>query len=443
MKGKTGLKRHAKPIACGLGLLFVLGCSEPDFILPGERYELRGNEPLSHDRVENVVAAHDPGAAVSAADWTHINGTPSHVIAHPALDSSLSLQWSQSIGQGNGKRHRITATPVLANGVLYTLDSRSTVTAISTSGATLWSRNLTPAADAPDDASGGGISVSGGLVFVTTAFGELTVLNTDSGAVVWTQDFESAATAAPTVLGDTVYAVTQNEMGWALDVGSGQILWQVLGASSSTGLTGGSAPAVSGDQVIFPFSSGQMVAADRSSGGVRWSASVAGERIGRAFSRISDLTGDPIVSGGVVYAGNHAGSVAAFDEQTGLALWTSNFGAAGSIWLSGNSVFLVSDENQLVRLDASTGQPVWAVELPFFTREKFSRRKTAFAHYGPVLAGGRLFVPSDEGFMRIFDPESGAGLGTVSLPSGAASNPIVAGGALYIVTENGQLHAFR
>ena len=66
-----------------------------------------------------------------------------------------------------------------------------------------------------------------------------------------------------------------------------------------------------------------------------------------------------------------------------------------------------------------------------------------FANYGPVLAGGRLIVPSSDGTLRQFDPVSGALLAEMPLPGGAASNPVVAGGVLYLMTGDGQLAAFR
>ena len=65
------------------------------------------------------------------------------------------------------------------------------------------------------------------------------------------------------------------------------------------------------------------------------------------------------------------------------------------------------------------------------------------AHFGPVLAGGRLIVASSDGLIRAFDPASGALAGSVELPGGAASAPAVAGGVLYVVTKDGKLRAFR
>ncbi|MEO8532087.1 MAG: PQQ-binding-like beta-propeller repeat protein, partial [Deltaproteobacteria bacterium] len=70
-------------------------------------------------------------------------------------------------------------------------------------------------------------------------------------------------------------------------------------------------------------------------------------------------------------------------------------------------------------------------------------RKEVYAHYGPILAGGRLLVASNDGVLRMFSPESGALIGQTELPGGAASNPVIVGGTLYVVNQNGQLLAYR
>ena len=257
------------------------------------------------------------------------------------------------------------------------------------------------------------------------------------------QDLQSAATGAPTVSNGVVHVVTRNALGWAVDAETGRILWQVLGAPSESGLAGGPSPAIAGQLVVFPLSSGQMIAAVSGPGTQAWAASVAGERPERAFSRISDLSGDPVAVGNVIYAGNHSGRAAAFDAATGQPIWRADEGAMSPVWVAGGSVFLISDENRLVRLDAATGETIWAEELPFFTRERLTRRKSVFSHFGPVLAGGRLLVASDDGQLREFDPVTGSLIATTPLPRGAARNPVVAGGTLYLVTEDGTLHAFR
>lgn len=437
----------AKSLAASLVAVLVLAaCGEQEVILPGERLDPRAGTAGALSEAGNAVNRSVPLALPAVtlnADWSQRNGNPSHNIAHPALDSALQRAWSVDIGEGNGRKHRITADPVVAAGRVFTLDSRARVTAVSTAGTTLWTRDLTPPADRADDASGGGLAATAETVFVTTAFGELTALDAATGNPIWTQDFDAAASGAPAVSDGVVYVVTRNAIGWAVDARTGRILWQVLGAPGDSGLQGGPSPAVAGSLVVFPFSSGQMVAAVAGPGTQAWAASVAGQRQGRAFSRISDLSGDPVYDGDSIFAGSHSGRAAAFDAVTGQTRWQADHGAMSPVWVAGGSLFLISDENRLVRIGADTGETIWAMDLPFFTRERLSRRKATFAHYGPVLAGGRLLVPSDDGVLRQFDPVSGDLISAIELPAPAARNPVVAGGTLYLVTANGQLHAFR
>ena len=86
---------------------------------------------------------------------------------------------------------------------------------------------------------------------------------------------------------------------------------------------------------------------------------------------------------------------------------------------------------------------LWAATLPLFKVEKVKNHKGVYAHYGPVLAGGRLIVASSDALLRQVNPASGQLISATELSSAATSNPVVAGRTLYIVTADGQLHAFR
>ena len=437
-------------VSAGLWALAVVGllaaCQPKEEILQGERLDLRA--PLDGTAAPavatNATAAIRLPAQVTNSEWTHRNGTAQHRITHPALGTSLAPLWTASIGQAEGRRHRITADPVVAGGRVFALDSRSTVSGFATNGTALWTRDLTPAGDNADDASGGGLAYGGGRVFVTTGFGKLAALDPATGAVIWIQQFDAPVTGAPTVEGDLVYVVAQNSTAWAVETGTGRVRWQSTGTPTiAGGLVGGPGPALTDRLVILPFPSGEVKAALKSSGLDIWTDYVAGQRLGRAYAALPDITGDPVIVGDVIYVGNQSGRVAAIDANSGARIWTANEGAYSPVWPVDNALFLISDQGKLVRLDAGSGATVWSVALPYFKADKAKKYRDVFAHYGPVLAGGRLIVASDDQMIRQFDPASGALLGTVALPGGAATNPVVAGGVLYVVTTDGKLHAFR
>ncbi|WP_372887706.1 PQQ-binding-like beta-propeller repeat protein [Shimia sp.] len=423
------------------GVALLAACGNDDVILQGQREDLRGGESLA--AFENQTRAiRLPGTSRNSS-WTHRPGSPGYRTANAALAASPTLAWSSKIGAGNSRRQRITADPVVAENRVFTMDAAGTLSATSTAGAAIWSRNLTPPRDNPKDASGGGLAYHGGKLFVTTGFGRLEAVDPATGATLWEQRLGAIGSGSPVVYGNLVYLVSGDERGWAIDTETGKVAWQVNSVPSVANVQSPAAPAVNDRLVIFPFGSGEVQTTFRRGGLRLWEAGVAGERLGRAVNKVGDISGDPVISGTSVYVANHSGRLVALDLETGDRKWTAQEGALSPVWPVGGSVFLVSDRNQLVRLDAGDGAPVWAVDLPYFVKDKPKKQSSVYAHYGPILAGDRLVVASSDGLLRSFDPASGALLYSAEIPGGASSNPVVAGGVLYVVGGDGQLHAFR
>ena len=440
------------------GLIVALGllaACEKEVILPGERFPVRTpledsipveGEPLpvaGPEQPENQVRAIGLPAMVSNADWTQRGGNATHDSPHGRLSGAPQLLWAADIGTGNGRRNRITAAPVVVGGVVFAMDALARVTAVAVSGGVLWQADLTAAFDRGGAQSGGGLAVQGGRVYATTGYGEVVALDVASGGVVWRQRMGSPAAGAPGVSGARVYTMSADGTAWALDTASGRVVWTLPAAENVLASDTGAAPAVAGGTVIFPFAAGVMIAAASDTGTSLWQSAITGNRLGRAFANSGDITGDPVVSGGVVYVGTAAGRMGAFREDTGEKIWTAEEGALNPPLVTGGSVFVVSDDGALVRLDAGTGARIWATGLPGFTERKPKNFLGIHAHFGPVLAGGRVVTVSSDGVMRLFDAASGAVVGQASIPGGAATDPALAGGMMFVVTGNGQLLAFR
>ena len=439
----------------GLLAVFTLAACEKDVILQGTRFPVRApladSVPLDGqpspvappDQPENRAQPITLPGMVANAEWAQRGGNALHAGPHGRLSAAPQLVWSANIGAGSSKRNRLTAAPVVAGGRVFTMDALSTVTATATNGGTLWQQDLTASFDTGGGQSGGGLAAGGGRVFATTGFGEVVALDPASGAVIWRQRLDSPAAGAPAIAGDTVYVASADGTGWGIAASSGKVLWHLGGAADNISMAGGAAPAVDGGRVIFPFSSGLLMAAATDTGGSLWTSAVSGTRLGRAYANIGDITGDPVVAGGVVYAGTEGGRTGAYDLATGARLWTANEGALNPPLVVGGSVFVVNDEARLVRLDAGTGAVIWAVQMPYFVKDKPTRISGIFAHYGPVLAGGHVVVASSDGLLRLFNATDGSLAGSVAIPGGAASAPALAGGMLFVVTAKGQLVAFR
>lgn len=428
--------------AATLALLAAVAGCERLVILEGERLDIRAPWGGGAEVVNRAVPITLP-AAQTNADWTHRQGQAGRRPAHPALSAAPQLAWSAAIGDGDTRRERLTTDPVVAGGRIFTLDSRARVQATSTNGEVIWSRDLTPEWGQRSVASGGGLAVDGGRLYVTSAYGFLSALDAATGAEIWTHRFDAPAKGAPMISGGRVYVSVSDSTLWSLDAANGRVQWTLRGSPSLTVMARGPVPAISGDLVLFPTQAGEIEAVRRNSSAVAWNSVVTGRRTGAAYSTISAITGDPVVDGNRVYAANHSGQLVALNVADGSPIWTAREAAYAPVWPVGGSVFLVSDENRLLRLDARSGQPIWAVQLPLYTTDRPRNRGEIFPQHGPVLAGGRLWVASGDGVLRGYDPVSGALVHDVAIPGGAASGPVVAGGTLYVLARDGRLHAFR
>jgi len=435
--GRAGLS-----LLVGSAFLLLSACAEKEVILPGEREDVRatGEEQASAANISSPIRLPSQRAN---RDWAQSFGTPGYRIAHPALRKAPQRIWSVSIGSGNARRARITADPVVAGGMIYTLDSGARVSGVTPAGALAWSTDLIPPNDEEGQATGGGMGYDGGTLYVSSGFGLLSALDARTGVIRWQQRLEATGSGQPLVQNGLIYLVAGDDTGWAIDTKTGRVAWQVEATHSVANVLGAPAPAIAGDLVVFAFGSGDLVATFRRGGLRRWSASVAGERTGVARSQIGDITGSPVVAGKTVYVGNHSGRTVAFQTDLGERVWTAEEGALGPVWPVGGSLFLVSDSGHLVRLNATDGSTVWAVDLPGFVKDKPRKRGPSYAQFGPIVAGGRVIVPSGDGVIRFFIPEDGALNASIPIPGGAATGPVVAGNTLYVVGADGQLHAFR
>lgn len=442
-------------LVTGVGLLALLAaCGNKEVILSGERFPVRADleasipvegqpAPTAPAPAENQSVAISLGPQ-TGGDWTHRAGNALHLMPHAALSSTPRLVWSARVGAGSSRKNRIAAAPVVADGRIFTIDAGTGVTATSTAGATLWTTDLAASFDRGGGESAGGLATAGNRVFATTGYGELVALDAGTGAVLWRQRVDSPISGAPATDGSAVYVSARDGSAWAVDAADGKVIWQVVGTPGKAAYVGTAAPTIGDRAVIFPSSGGDLMAVLKIGGGTRiWQASLAGKRLGRAYALTPDVTGDAVIAGKTLYAGSGSGRTVAMSASSGERIWSAGEGALGPVAVAGGSIFLVNDEARLVRLDAATGAPIWSVEMPYFTNDKIKRRKGIYAHYGPVMAGGRIIVVSSDGLLRAFDPTDGTLTYTAEIPGGAAAQPAVAGGTLYVVGTNGQLHAFR
>ena len=443
MSGKALTRRSALVLPLALG-----GCSlwdkwfgENKKPLPGKREPVLGaTHGLSVDESAGKVVL--PQAVRNAA-WPQAGGNPAHLMGHLAANERLAQAWTADIGSGGGYRQKIMAQPVVAEGVVYTMDSNAVVSAFDlATGRRRW-RLDTRAKDDDSTNIGGGLAVDQGILYAVNGLAELVAIDAVSGAIKWRTVLGAPARSAPTVAEGRLFVTTIEDRLLARATDDGRELWTHQATNAVTAVLGQPAPAYADGLVVAGFGSGELVCLRAESGNVVWSDNL-GAAGGRAASvaDFSSIRGLPVISNGRVFATGTGGLTLSLDLPTGRRLWEREVASVASPWVAGDWVFLVSLEQQIAALNANDGRVAWITDLPRW--EDPEKQKDSFTWFSPVMVEDRIVVAGTSEEALSISPYTGDILGRQKLSGQSAPvGPIVADGTLLLVSEDARLLALR
>lgn len=417
-----------------------LGSSEPP-PLPGERISILALEQsLEPDEGVADITVRLP-APYQNPNWPQSGGNASNAMQHLTLDGPLDEVWRASIGEGSDDENRLTAKPVIADGRVFTMDTKSHVRAFSQeTGKELWVVNLTPPSE-ESGTIGGGLSLEYGRLFATTSYGEVYALDPASGGMYWKKDLGVPMRAAPTVAENMVFAVTFDSRLFALDVLTGEIKWDFEGGVEVTGLLGAASPAVENGIVVVPFSTGELYALRADNGEQAWNDQLQSKRRYSTLTSLSDINGSPVIDRGLVFAASYSGHMVGIDIRTGNRKWNQKLATIQTPWVAGDFIYVVTIDGELVALSRKTGLIRWVRSLGKF--DDPGDKTGLIVWSGPLLASDRLILVSNYGIAVSVSPYDGKILGKMEMPDSVSVPPVVAGDMLFILTDDAELVAFR
>ncbi len=441
-----GQLRKGLAISCALVAGFALtGCGGGTPSIPGISSLFESEKvPLPGERV-SVLATGAGGDATEVeskapvslpapqqnASWSQPGGVASNAPGHLAFAGGGKTVWREDAGSGSNSDGRVIALPIVHGGKVFTLDRKGQVTAFSLSGGRVWRVDLTPEKENSDNGFGGGLAAEGNQLFVTTGFGTLVALNVNNGKANWTQKLGVPIRTSPTVANGRIFVVNTDSELFALSAENGAEIWRGRGLPESASILSNVSPAVSGDTLVVSYPSGEVVALNASNGEPRWTDSVSGGVIGASLTTIGDAA-RPVIDNGVVYAGSRVGRLMATALSSGERVWSREIRAAQTPWVAGDALFVVDTNSRLYALEKKTGKVRWVATLP-----------EARNWSGPTLAGGKLWLASNKGLLVGVDAKSGQVVTQRDLDDPVYISPVVAGGRMFVLTDEARLIAMN
>jgi outer membrane protein assembly factor BamB len=439
MRGVTRRSALFAPLAlagCGLWDDWFGSHKTP---LPGKREPiLGGRRTLEVD--EGTPKVELPPAVRNAA-WPQAGGNPAHFMGHLAASDRLTEAWSVSIGAGGGYRRKIMAQPVLADGIIYVMDSKAVVSAFDIArGSRVW---RTDSKDEDDDSTnvGGGLTLDQGTLYAVNGLAELVALDAAKGTVRWRSKFGAPTRSAPTVVEGRLFVTTIEDRLLALAADDGRQLWSHQAANPTTSILGRPAPAYSTGLVVGGFGSGELATMRADSGSVVWTDTLATAIRSGSLADFAAIRGLPVIGDGRVYAMSLGGLTVAIDLPTGRRLWEREAAGEDSPWAAGSWLFVISLEQKMAALNRDDGRVSWVTQLPRW--ENPEKQEDAIIWYGPLLVSDRLVVAGTNHEALAVSPYTGEILGRQDLTGAASLGPIVADGTVFVVTDDGRLLALR
>ncbi len=358
---------------------------------------------------------------------------------------AVETLWAVPVGGVPEDSHAQLPLSVM-DGRIYLADGRGEVSVLNAdTGKVIWSREL-------DDALDAGPGVGAGMIFVATREAEVVALDQKDGAERWRARVSSEMLAQPKVAGKLLIVQTIDGKLSALDVDSGQRVWSHSRSIPKLTLRGSSTPLLMGERVVAGFADGKLVALDIKTGELLWETAVAVSRGRNDLERLVDIDGLFESVDGVIYVTSYQGRVAALSTEDGSTIWARKMSSYTGLVVGDKQIFVSDVEGNVWALDANTGATLW--------RQKNLRGRELSA---PAVLGDNVIVADYDGYIHWLSEEDGEFVARQNLSQvwgrfqvdwgsdedveephrSVTTPPLVANRILYVRDNVGELAAFR
>ena len=341
-----------------------------------------------------------------------------------------TTEWTSSIGDGVG-HYFSRLTPVYAYQKVYVASRDGLVKALDPeNGKTIWEQDLEQDISAR---LSGGLTLTYGKVFIGSENGELITLDAETGEELWRKTVDGEVLAKP--LADEGYVIVHTSRGAliAFDAETGDEKWQINSEVPNLTLRGDSAPVSISGGVFWGMSNGRLAAALISKGQLLWQQPVGTPKGATEIDRLVDVDSSPLILGGRLYTIGYNGQLIALELRTGQPAWKRNYSSAINMSSDGKRLFLVTEKDHVVAVDARSGTELW-------NNEELEYRQLT----SPMIIDNYIVLADSEGYLHWLDRDTGLFVSQQEIDSdGIAVSPIIVEDGFLIVTREGDIKKMR
>lgn len=278
-----------------------------------------------------------------------------------------------------------------------------------------------------------GPAVYDDVLLFGTMDGQLLNVDRDSGQIIWRAQLSSEILAQPVLDSGVIVVRCIDGRVFGLDARTGRRQWVYDRSVPLLTLRGNSDPVVRGGQVFVGHDDGLVNALDLQSGELLWEQRVGTSEGRTQLDRLADIDGPMQIVGLDLYVASEGRRMASIALDSGRVLWVKEVSSPTGTSVSSTSLSVTGSDDRVYLLDRRSGSTLWVNEQ--LLRRRVSR---------PVMQGNFVAVADQEGYIHWLSIEDGSFVarerGSRKKPAGA---PLVVGNMLYLVDINGRISAWR
>lgn len=243
----------------------------------------------------------------------------------------------------------------------------------------------------------GGVGADEKLVAVGTPKGEVLTFDAETGKPRWAARVSSEVLAAPAVADGMVVARAGDSQLFAFDAADGKRRWVYQHSMPVLSLRSHAGVLLSQQVVVAGYPGGKLVAVNAKNGAPIWEVTVSLPKGATELERISDVTSLPVVDGREICAAAFQGHVSCFDIGTGNVMWSREISSSAGLDIDKQHLYVTDEAGTVHAFDRETGASVWK-------QDKLSLRSVS----RPLALGRYVLVGDYQGYVHLLDANDGA-----------------------------------
>jgi len=366
------------------------------------------------------------------SSWTMSNANLQNYLGNIYLQGVNSFFLKKKIGKDkfSGSK-KITSLLVFKNNIIFS-DDKGTIFHVNERGRIIWKKNIYKKAY-KKIYKNLVFSIYQDNIYVADNIGFIYSIDLKNGQMLWIRNYEIGMKSNIKVFNNKIFLMNEDNKILCLNTNDGSLIWSIHSIKSfiksdnllSLALTkDGNLLAITSSADIYKISANE--------GNILWSRNTADSLYADAtdFFISSEIVIDD--SKIIFSSGNNTFML---KSQNGETIWKQEVSSVGAPIVSGENIFVVSDNGYLVIIEKDTGEVISSTNiLKILKRKKQKTKITGF-----IMGSNKIYTITLNGFLISSSATSGKAEFYKKIGGSNISPLAINNGKLYILTDKSKI----